>query len=115
MAATDQGLLEPAALREKHVVLCVDDDPSILDSLRRCLREEPYEVVTAETPERALEIVERGGVSLLLTDQRMPGMCGADQHRQTCKGVAFSRRGSPFRAIKLTANDNFAEEFAIAA
>ena len=24
---------------------------------------------------------------------------GADQHRQTSKGVAFSRRGSPFRAI----------------
>jgi hypothetical protein len=31
------------------------------------------------------------------------------------KVFAFSRRGSPIRAIKLTANDNFAQEFAVAA
>ena len=40
---------------------------------------------------------------------------GADQHRQTCKGVAFSRRDSPSRVIFLTANDNFAGEVRLAA
>ena len=49
------------------------------------------------------------------SSQVIAGKCGADQHRQTCKGVAFSRHGPPFRAFKLTANDNFAEEFAVAA
>ena len=44
-----------------------------------------------------------------------PELCGADQHRQTCKGVAFSRHGPPFRAFKLTANDNFAEDIRLAA
>jgi len=43
------------------------------------------------------------------------GKCGADQHRQTCKGVAFFRRGSPSRAINVNANDNFAEEVRLAA
>ena len=48
----------------------------------------------------------------------LPGIAvkyGADQHRQTSKGVAFSRHGSPFRAFKLNANDNFAEEIRLAA
>ena len=40
---------------------------------------------------------------------------GADQHRQTSKGVAFSRRDSPSRVFKLNANDNFAEEVRLAA
>src|SRR3954453_1526922 len=44
-----------------------------------------------------------------------PGNCwreiwGADQHRQTSKGVAFSRPDPPLRVFKLNANDNFAEE-----
>ena len=44
-----------------------------------------------------------------------PRKCGADQHRQTCKGVAFSRPDPPLRVFKLTANDNFAEEVRLAA
>ena len=28
-----------------------------------------------------------------------PGTCGADQHRQTSKGVAFSRPDPPFRVL----------------
>ena len=43
------------------------------------------------------------------------GEHGADQHRQTCKDVSLSRRDSPFRVIFLNANDNFAEEYAVAA
>ena len=43
------------------------------------------------------------------------GEYGADQHRQTCKDVAFSRHDPPLRVFKLNANDNFAEEVRLAA
>ena len=62
----------------KPVVLCVDDDPAILSSLRRVLRGEPYEVETAEDPMVALMRVAKGDVSLVIIDQRMPGMCGSE-------------------------------------
>jgi hypothetical protein len=43
------------------------------------------------------------------------GIYGADQHRQACKGVAFTRYGSPRSAHFIVANDNFAPEYALAA
>ena len=64
--------------RHKPVVLCVDDDPAILSSLRRVLRGEPYEVETAVDPMVALMRVAKGDVSLVIIDQRMPGMCGSE-------------------------------------
>jgi len=62
----------------KPVVLCVDDDPAVLSSLRRVLQWEPYEVETLDDPVRALERVAQGGVWLVILDQRMPGMCGSE-------------------------------------
>ncbi len=78
MSAKETGVLEPLPLAEKHVVLCVDDDPAILASLRRLLRGEPYDLETAASPPGALERLGRGDVSLVIADQRMPGMVGTD-------------------------------------
>jgi DNA-binding NtrC family response regulator len=61
---------------EKPVVLCVDDDPLVLRSLERLLRNEPVDVLTTLHPEIALRWVEDHDVRLLMTDQRMPGMSG---------------------------------------
>ena len=63
---------------EQHVVLCVDDEPAILSALKRSLRAEPYEVLTTESPESALKTVGTRDVSLIITDQRMPGMEGTE-------------------------------------
>ena len=63
---------------ERHVVVCVDDEPAILSALRRSLRSEPYELLTTENPESALEWVDSRDVSLVITDQRMPGMVGTE-------------------------------------
>jgi DNA-binding NtrC family response regulator len=57
-------------------VLCVDDDPYVLRSLERLLRDEPVDVLTTLHPELALRWVEDHDVRLLVTDQRMPGMAG---------------------------------------
>jgi response regulator RpfG family c-di-GMP phosphodiesterase len=63
---------------ERHVVVCVDDEPAILSALRRSLRSEPYELLTTESPQSALKWVWTRDVSLVITDQRMPGMEGTE-------------------------------------
>lgn len=64
--------------RRNHLVLCVDDEPPVLESLRRALRGEPYEIATAGRPEEALQSAQRRRISVLITDHRMPGMTGAE-------------------------------------
>ncbi len=61
----------------KPRVLLVDDEEPILNSLRRLLRGQPYEVLLAASGAQALEIMERKPVDLVMTDARMPGMDGA--------------------------------------
>ncbi len=66
------------ALRERHVVVFVDDDPGALGALERLLRREPYEILCTARPEEALDWIERRPVSLIVADQRMPGMPGTE-------------------------------------
>jgi len=60
----------------RPVVLCVDDEPPILSALTRLPQREPYELVTTDDPEKALERVRSGDVSLVIADYRMPGISG---------------------------------------
>jgi len=78
MTLTEADVQEPLALAQRHTVVLIDDDPAVLASLRRVLRAEPYEVLASSSPVEALEWIRRGGVSLIMVDQRMPGMCGTD-------------------------------------
>lgn len=64
------------ALNRQHVVVCVDDDPSVLSALRRLLRSEPYEFLSTEDPDAAMEFVRSRDVSLFIADYRMPEMSG---------------------------------------
>ena len=63
---------------ERHCVVCVDDEPAILAALRRSLRQEPYDVLTTESPKDALRWITTRDISLIITDQRMPGMQGTE-------------------------------------
>ena len=60
------------------VVVCVDDEPAILASLRRLLRNEPYRLMTTEKPEEAVAWVLEKRARILIADQRMPGMSGLE-------------------------------------
>ena len=62
---------------EAPCLLIVDDEARILSALRRALRRERYEILTAETVEEALRILDEHPVDAILTDQKMPGMNGA--------------------------------------
>lgn len=67
---------------DEGVVVLVDDDASTLSALRRLLRRERYSVATTLDPREALAAVERGDVRVLVSDQKMPGMAGADVLRR---------------------------------
>ena len=57
-------------------ILCVDDEPSVLDGLARNLRQR-YALETAGGGEEGLEILQRKGpFSVVVSDLRMPGMNG---------------------------------------
>lgn len=58
-------------------VLLVDDEEPILNSLRRLLRGQPYDVLLATSGAQALEILEQQPVNLVMSDARMPNMDGA--------------------------------------
>lgn len=59
-------------------ILLVDDEVSVLRALRRLLRREGYELHLAGNGEEALEILQREDIAVLVCDQRMPGMSGAE-------------------------------------
>jgi DNA-binding NtrC family response regulator len=61
---------------EERVVVCIDDEPAILASLRRLLRNEPYEFLTTEKPDEAMTWVLQRRACILIADQRMPSMSG---------------------------------------
>lgn len=65
-------------LSARQTVLLVDDDPRLLAALRRRLYHEPYELLVAETAEAAFLLLRTVPVDVLVTDQQMPGMSGAE-------------------------------------
>ncbi len=59
-------------------ILCIDDDPNILQAYRRALRKR-FHIETALGGEEALEaVVDRGPYAVVVSDMRMPGMNGVE-------------------------------------
>ncbi len=58
-------------------LLFVDDEPSILSSLKRLFRPHGYRIFTAESGAAGLEILETEQIDLVVSDMRMPVMDGA--------------------------------------
>lgn len=63
---------------EGRTILFVDDEPDILAALRRLLQREGIRVLTAESGNRALELLATEGVQVIISDQRMPQMTGTE-------------------------------------
>lgn len=60
-----------------RTVLFVDDEPEIVASLADLFRGR-YHVVTAASGEQALAMLPESGVAVVVSDQRMPTMTGAE-------------------------------------
>ncbi|HVG19656.1 MAG TPA: response regulator [Blastocatellia bacterium] len=65
-----------------YTILAVDDEPANLRMLERLFRRD-YRLITASNGEEALEVLKREDVSLIITDQRMPGMSGTQLLRES--------------------------------
>lgn len=66
-------------MNEQPLLLLVDDEPAVLNSLRRVFRSEPYEVRTADSAQAALDIFASGvPVRVVISDYRMPLMNGVE-------------------------------------
>lgn len=61
-----------------RTVLFVDDEPHLLAIISKALANEPYRVLTAESAEEALVILEKERVDVVVSDEIMPGMAGTD-------------------------------------
>lgn len=57
-------------------ILIVDDEPIVREAIRDWLIEAGYDVTTAETGERALEITAEKDFGLIIIDVRLPGKTG---------------------------------------
>jgi FixJ family two-component response regulator len=65
-------------LTEKTILL-VDDEPEILEALKRTLRDRGYRFIDATSGEDALlRVAETPSLDLVITDIDMPGMSGID-------------------------------------
>jgi response regulator RpfG family c-di-GMP phosphodiesterase len=59
-------------------VLFVDDEPEILNSLKRQFRKSGITLLTATSGEEGLKIMTEKEIPLVISDARMPGMGGID-------------------------------------
>ena len=73
--AADAGQPPVASPR---TLLLVDDEPNILASLKRLLRRDGYHILTANSGQEGLDVLASHAVDVIVSDQRMPGMLGAD-------------------------------------
>jgi len=74
-------------MAESATLLVADDDPAVRQSLERALAREGYAVILAPDGQAALERLKAGGVDLVLSDLRMPGLTGLELLREA-KAVA---------------------------
>jgi len=65
------------ATSTKPRLLYVDDEPENLQGFRALFRRE-YEVFTAGSGDEAIELLKKKDIHVLIADQRMPGMTGAE-------------------------------------
>ena len=80
-----------------ETILIVDDEKNYLVVLSAFLSGEGYETLTANTAERAIEIVETTELDLVLTDMKMPSMDGIELLRQ------IKRKNPDLPVIMMTA------------
>ena len=72
----------PAHLLRFHkpprTLLIVDDETNIVTSIKRMLRKENYNILTASSGEDGLDLLAKHNVDVIISDHRMPGMTGVD-------------------------------------
>lgn len=88
------AFLQDSLVLDKHLLrmgkpdrtlLLVDDEPNILNALKRLLRRDGYQILTAGSGHEGLGILEKNRVDVIISDQRMPSMTGVEFLRNAKK------------------------------
>jgi DNA-binding NtrC family response regulator len=64
-----------------HTILLVDDEANVLSALSRSLMDDPYTILTANSGEQALEVLDtmaQAPIKVIISDERMMGMQGSE-------------------------------------
>ncbi len=77
--------LPPPAAGERKTILLVDDEANILSALKRVLRRDGYEILSAGSAREGFELLATHEVQVILSDQRMPEMNGTDFLARVCE------------------------------
>jgi DNA-binding NtrC family response regulator len=62
----------------ENCILLVDDEVQVVNALRRALLDEDYEILSAQGGTEALKILATRTIKVIVCDERMPGMSGAE-------------------------------------
>jgi two-component system nitrogen regulation response regulator NtrX len=88
--------------------LVVDDDPHIRLALRELLQDEGIKAIEAGDGKTALDMIDRGGIDLILLDLELPRVSGIDLLRQLAEAgsaipvIIVSGRGTIRKAVTTT-------------
>jgi len=78
-ALLEEGrLLDQPEKDAGRVLLLVDDEENILAALKRLLRRDGYQILTATSARQGFELLAAHPVGVIVSDQRMPEMCGTE-------------------------------------
>ncbi|MDH5570199.1 MAG: response regulator [Gammaproteobacteria bacterium] len=63
---------------DENTILIVDDEENIINSLKRLLRRDGYNILTAIGGNAGLDVLKSNKVAVIISDQRMPEMSGVE-------------------------------------
>jgi CheY-like chemotaxis protein len=109
----------PQERQAERLVLVVDDDPDILQTLALCLSTEGYRVLMAANGQEALRVLESDRPACILLDLMMPVMDGwqfvAEIEKRGMRGspllILSADRAVQGHAAKLRADSFLAKPF----
>jgi EAL domain-containing protein (putative c-di-GMP-specific phosphodiesterase class I)/CheY-like chemotaxis protein len=73
-----KSLLLQEETSDVSTLLIVHNEPGVLSALRILLLDEGYRILAAKTAHEGLELLAQSAVQVIVTDQRMQGMTGAE-------------------------------------
>ena len=83
----------------KKKILIVDDEPNIVVPLEFLMQQNNYDVQTAETGEKALDLISNWKPDLILLDIMLPGMDGYE----VCQKIRQEKEFNHIRIVFLSA------------